>query len=1018
MKTWRRILFVITTLSLLASMLPVVHAAILGKGACGDNLTWKLDDAGILTISGTGPMTEYNSNDNSNDVPWKAFNTDIYRVLISYGVTTIANRAFESCVFMQSVTITSEVTKIGDYAFRGCSSLTSLILPDSLTELGIAAFANCTKIKLLVIPSSLKSISNSAFFHTGIQSLTIPEGVLSVDAWAFAECDNLESIQLPNGLEYIWWSAFSMCQKLKSAYIPASVKLIAEQAFDASVAINYEGSKQEWDEIDFPVLENNSRGKFAPQNIHYGRATKPESPIVTENMSHFQRKSAYTVGQFSDVHTSDWFATGVQTAYELGLMKGSSVTTFNPTGNLTVGEALAIACRILSIYRDNGQEFKQGSPWYQVYVDYAVANKIMDSVQLDPTKQITREQFAYLMCGAMPSPALNEINEITSIPDVVAKSTYGGFIYRLYNAGVLTGSDKFGTFKPTTAIQRSEVATIVTRMADKSQRKSFTLEIAVTEVQLAGKTNIMVGESTTWSAKAIPDNATNKQITWTAGNPGVATVDQNGKIVGIKPGQCNITASTPDGVNKAVLLTVTSNDPTDLQLAGKTNITVGEVTTWTAKVLPESAKTTVTWTAGNPSVATVDQSGTIFGLKAGQCNITASISNGIKRTVMVTVTGSGTVPAGSSGGVLSAEQIYAKCSPAVFYIEVYDAAGKAKASGSGFFIDSNGTAVTNYHVIKGAHSAKILRSDNKATYNVEGAYDYSSANDWAVIKIEGSGFPYLTRADASTIVGGASVYAIGSPQGLENTISEGIISNPNRVLDNVTYIQTTAAISHGSSGGALINKYGQVLGITSAGISEAENIGFALPVSVINGYKSSSITKFDAAWKANQSVNRENAINQLRDFILTKANTKLSSYPMYELSIPESSGNEYKVGLYYKADKDEVMLAVDYVTNVNKWSVIVDLPKTPSMPFLGYFYYSKYYDTNATFSAFGSINPATFSKESGIVFSKTDGIPTAGTVGDHQLLASIGLLEGLKVVDVVLFPSGYSRKDLGFLQSK
>ena len=287
------------------------------------------------------------------------------------------------------------------------------------------------------------------------------------------------------------------------------------------------------------------------------------STHAAEGMGNFEKSQTYTAGQFTDVAASAWYASGVQSAYELGLMKGSSDTAFNPSGNLTVAESLAIACRMHSIYADNGQAFTQGSPWYQVYVDYAVANGIMKAGQLDPKAQISREQFAYVMCGALPSSEFSAINNVTALPDVQQNSTYGGFVYRLYNAGVLTGSDKYGTFKPTTAIQRSEVATIVTRMADKSQRKTFTPEVrpAVSEIQLAGKTQITVGETTAWTAKALPEDAVTT-ITWTAGNPGVATVDANGNIKGIKAGQCNITATAANGVTKTVLITVTDSGST------------------------------------------------------------------------------------------------------------------------------------------------------------------------------------------------------------------------------------------------------------------------------------------------------------------------------------------------------------------------------------------------------------------------------------------------------------------------
>lgn len=184
---------------------------------------------------------------------------------------------------------------------------------------------------------------------------------------------------------------------------------------------------------------------------------------------------------------------------------------------------------------------------------------------------------------------------------------------------------------------------------------------------------------------------------------------------------------------------------------------------------------------------------------------------------------------------LTAEEIYEKCSPAVFYIEVYDKAGKATGSGSGFFIEENGIAVTNHHVIDGAYAAKIRTMDGKE-YKVSSVYDMKAGGDWAVIQVEGSGFPTIQRGDMSTVVGGATVYAIGSPRGYEGTISQGIISTISREIDGVDYIQTNAAISPGSSGGALINKYGEVIGITTLSRTDAQNLNFAVPITAIDGY--------------------------------------------------------------------------------------------------------------------------------------------------------------------------------------
>jgi S1-C subfamily serine protease len=110
---------------------------------------------------------------------------------------------------------------------------------------------------------------------------------------------------------------------------------------------------------------------------------------------------------------------------------------------------------------------------------------------------------------------------------------------------------------------------------------------------------------------------------------------------------------------------------------------------------------------------------------------------------------------------------------------VYDGNGDAYASGSGFFIDSSGLAVTNYHVIEGASAAAILTTDGEV-YDVLGVYDYSEDYDLALLQIDGSGFPILPLGDSDAVAAGATVYAIGNPLGLTNTISQGIVSNAAR----------------------------------------------------------------------------------------------------------------------------------------------------------------------------------------------------------------------------------------------
>lgn len=199
-----------------------------------------------------------------------------------------------------------------------------------------------------------------------------------------------------------------------------------------------------------------------------------------EGFDNFSYDGTYKDGQFTDVSATSWYNSSVKAVYETGLMKGMTETAFMPDGNLTLAESIAMAARLHSIYHTGTETFEQGSPWYRVYVDYALETGIIVSEYNDYTKAATRVEFAVILSNALPGSGYAVINEIAedAIPDVPAADTYAPEIYRLYRAGILTGNDAYGTFTPNANIARREAAAILSRMADTSLRKEIKLEAA------------------------------------------------------------------------------------------------------------------------------------------------------------------------------------------------------------------------------------------------------------------------------------------------------------------------------------------------------------------------------------------------------------------------------------------------------------------------------------------------------------------------------------------------------------
>ena len=241
-----------------------------------DNLTWTLYNNGTLTISGSGAMQDYDYNSPA------FYNSNIKKVVIEDGVTSIGDFAFSRCSSLTSITIPSSVTSIEASAFEDCSSLTSITILGDVTSIGYNAFSDCTSLTSITIPKSVKSIENNAF--SGCTALTevLLEGGstltytdLGVDAnkvvtrwnegdltWTLTadgtmtisgkgamkdynsadnspayDNSNIIKVVIEDGITSIGNDAFSVCTGLTSITIPDSVTSIGNSAFSDCISL-------------------------------------------------------------------------------------------------------------------------------------------------------------------------------------------------------------------------------------------------------------------------------------------------------------------------------------------------------------------------------------------------------------------------------------------------------------------------------------------------------------------------------------------------------------------------------------------------------------------------------------------------------------------------------------------------------------------------------------------------------------------------------------------------------------
>ncbi|MGA3163828.1 MAG: trypsin-like peptidase domain-containing protein [Verrucomicrobiota bacterium] len=165
--------------------------------------------------------------------------------------------------------------------------------------------------------------------------------------------------------------------------------------------------------------------------------------------------------------------------------------------------------------------------------------------------------------------------------------------------------------------------------------------------------------------------------------------------------------------------------------------------------------------------------------------------------------------------------------------------------GSGFFINADGYLITNFHVIQGETEISVevyYRHDgqlDRETYKQVHIVAINKFQDLALLKIKDKNAPkfkYIILGNSDALSVGDPVFAIGSPMGLERTVTSGILSTKTRELEGELYLQTTAQINPGNSGGPLFNMAGEVIGVTNMKIMFGEGLGFAIPVELVKNF--------------------------------------------------------------------------------------------------------------------------------------------------------------------------------------
>ncbi len=476
---------------------------------------------------------------------------------------------------------TYSVISIDSEAFYNCSSLYSITIPNSVRHIGDKAFYKCSSLTIVTIPNSVKNIGEQAFLSSGITSVTIGNSVTTIGNYAFYHCQELTSVTLGNSVTTIGDYAFYDCTGLTSIDIPNSVTTIGNGAFENCWLTSVT--------IPNSVTSINDEA--------FCNCSLMTSITIPNSVRHIGDKAFYYCSRLTRIDI--------------------------PNSVISIGDNAFCYCTgLTSVTIPNS---------VTSIADGAFANcSGLTSITI-PNSVTSIGNYAFLCCTG-----LNDVYSFIDDPSIVSMG--------------------FGVFDSNTENhERTLHVPVGTVLAYQANRKwsdyfssivemepdpvlAISIELNETECE------ITEGETLQLTATVIPEDVTDRTVSWTTSNENVATVDENGLVTAETLGTATITATTNDGSNLSASCNVTVLKRIVLAESIKLNVTTaglneGSTLQLTATVLPEDCDNkTVLWSSDNPSVATIDSNGLVTTHSVGTATITAMTTDGSNLSTTCTVT--------------------------------------------------------------------------------------------------------------------------------------------------------------------------------------------------------------------------------------------------------------------------------------------------------------------------------------------------------------------------------------------
>lgn len=552
----------------------------------GNNVYATLTDEGVLTISGTGNMYDYNK----NTKPSWTDQVDLTKVVIEEGVTSIGSYLFYQCTDLTEVTLPQSLKIIGGYTFAECSNLAQINIPSSVTTINGRAFLKCTSLSEITIPNGVTYIATETFSGcTNLLRINLPQGLQTIQGYAFDNCINLQSIEFPSNLKSInersfryckslvnveipdsvtnvSWGAFTGCSNLKSIKLPSTITTIGQDTFRECTSL---------ESIDIPDSVTT-----IGVNAFY-LCTNLQSVELPENLSELGNYVFRNCENLTSIEIPDSVTTmGFCVFLNCTRLESANI----PTGITEIPEGTFSSCSSLK------------------------------SIVI-PEGITTIDKEAFKLCSNLES---------ADIPSTVTS----------------IGTNAFGWCSKLTITCTTDSAAKEYAIQNNRNYKIYSTDVTLNESNgvidlISNDKEIKLTET------VVPYDATELDIVWSSDDEEISTVDQTGKIIGLKNGITKIRATSVNGKEGIFDLTVQTSLQ-DVELV-EDNITldVSQDAEYQIELIktPETANAndTIIYTSSDEDIAIVDEYGKITGISNGTANIVAKLENGKEVTCEVTV---------------------------------------------------------------------------------------------------------------------------------------------------------------------------------------------------------------------------------------------------------------------------------------------------------------------------------------------------------------------------------------------